>query len=199
MPTPFRTFEWLRQHRDLVPRYLGEFGVATAANQFVVFSVGALGGLPEAGALRGAQLLFGPLNILFQGSGLVAVPEGARLLSISKAKLHVFCRFFAMCFAITVGTVPTAVYTAASVGLKAMAAADLSLRARLFVAPVTLAAAMIGTVWLGAYGTVWGITIAGVVAAVIWWHSFSTALRGWESRLVPVNTRFDIATSRTNA
>jgi len=100
-PAPAQSLEWLRRHREFVMRYLGESGVVMVANQLVIVSIAAFGGLAEAGAFRAGQLLFGPLNILFQSSTLVAVPEGARLLSVSTDRLKTFCTLFAASFALT--------------------------------------------------------------------------------------------------
>ena len=219
VPKPTHAVRWMRQHRDLITLYLGEFAVTMAANQLMVFSVGALGGLQEAGALRGGQLLFGPLNILFLGASLVAVPEAAKLLSVSKANLRVFCFAYAACFALTgltlgivawtlptnigiailgenwvpahrlviamtIGSVAAAVYMAASIGLKAMAAAHLSFRSRLIMAPLSLATATIGAAYLGAYGAAWGMAIALIIGSLIWWRNFAKALR--EHGAVPI-------------
>jgi O-antigen/teichoic acid export membrane protein len=69
---------WLRAHRDLVPRFAGQFGVTLASGQAALYLVGAIGGLAAVGVIRAAQVLLGPLNILFMGSGLFAVPEASR-------------------------------------------------------------------------------------------------------------------------
>jgi O-antigen/teichoic acid export membrane protein len=71
---------WLRDHRDLAPALLAEFVLQSGGTLVVVFVVAAVGGLAEAGGFRAAQLLLGPLTILFMGSTLVAIPEAIAIL-----------------------------------------------------------------------------------------------------------------------
>ena len=61
--------------------------VATALS---LIALGAIAGLAAAGTLRAGGLLLGPLNILYQGVSLVAVPEGVALLRRSERALHRF-------------------------------------------------------------------------------------------------------------
>jgi hypothetical protein len=56
-----------------------------------LYAVGAIAGLAAVGALRAATLLVGPFNVLLMGIGLVAVPEGARLLLRSPTHLRRAC------------------------------------------------------------------------------------------------------------
>ncbi|MDQ3986523.1 MAG: hypothetical protein M3280_08515 [Actinomycetota bacterium] len=82
---------WWRENRDVAPSYVGEFLATTAGAQFAVYPVGIAAGLVAAGALRGGQVLMGPLNIMFMGAALVAVPEAVRLLNKSPADLRKGC------------------------------------------------------------------------------------------------------------
>jgi O-antigen/teichoic acid export membrane protein len=212
LPRPERIFSWFREQSDLIPRYLGEFGVTTGTSQIIVFLVGALAGLSEVGAIRGGQLLFGPLNIVFLSSNLVAIPEGVRFLRVSEASLRRFCMVYAGLLggtALAVGIVAwslppsigaailgknwgpahgvviplmlstfgSAVMMGAGVGLRALAAPRFSLRARLFVAPIALAACSVGAALHGARGTAWGLAVAFLLGAIIWWHHFSAGLQ----------------------
>jgi hypothetical protein len=52
--------------------------------------VGAIAGLAAAGALRAAQVLLGPLNVLFMGTQVVAVPEAVALSRQSHHRLRGF-------------------------------------------------------------------------------------------------------------
>jgi O-antigen/teichoic acid export membrane protein len=71
---------WLRTHRDLGVRYLSENITFSAATQLRLYGLGAIAGLAAVGALRGAELLLGPVNLIMMGIGsLMAVPEAARL------------------------------------------------------------------------------------------------------------------------
>jgi len=82
---------WLRQQRDLGPRYLVENVSNSGASQLRMYGLGAIAGLAEVGALRGAELLLGPFLALLMGLSLVAVPEAARVLRRSPHRLPLFC------------------------------------------------------------------------------------------------------------
>jgi O-antigen/teichoic acid export membrane protein len=86
LPRPGLAPAWWRAHRDLGPRYVGEF-VAFGAYQVSVLAVSAVAGLGAAGTLRAGQLLMGPITVLFMGVGLVAIPEAARVAAASPARL----------------------------------------------------------------------------------------------------------------
>jgi O-antigen/teichoic acid export membrane protein len=83
--------DWLRQHRDLGSRYLVENVSNSGASQLRMYGLGAIAGLAEVGAIRGAELLLGPFLALLMGLNLVAVPEAARVLRRAPAKLARFC------------------------------------------------------------------------------------------------------------
>lgn len=89
-PRPMGTWAWLREHRHLAPRFVGEFATAMAATQLSLVALGAIAGLAAVGTLRAGGLLLGPLNILYQGVGLVAVPEAVAVLRRSERELHRF-------------------------------------------------------------------------------------------------------------
>ncbi len=80
LPRPERSRAWLHEQRDLAPRFLGEMGALSGAHQAAAYGVGAVADLAAVGALRGAEILLGPVNVLFTGLELVAVPEASRLL-----------------------------------------------------------------------------------------------------------------------
>lgn len=87
-PRPFRVVQWWREQRDLIPPLLGEVGVMTGARQISLYGIGAIAGLGAVGGIRGALLLLGPLNILFMGIRIMAVPEAVRVLKTSPSKLN---------------------------------------------------------------------------------------------------------------
>jgi O-antigen/teichoic acid export membrane protein len=87
VPRITRSIGWVREHRDLGQRYLGEFAVSSGTNQLTIYGLGFLASLREVAALRGGQILLGPLNVLFQGTGLVALPEAVRLAPKSRRRL----------------------------------------------------------------------------------------------------------------
>lgn len=91
VPQPLRAIGWLRKHRDLGPRFLVENVVLGAGGQIRGLVVAATGGLAAAGAIRGAELLIGPVSALLMGVGQVAVPEAARSLERGRSALLKVC------------------------------------------------------------------------------------------------------------
>jgi O-antigen/teichoic acid export membrane protein len=108
LPRPAGARSWFREHRELAPRFLGEFGAFNASTQLTIYGVGAVVGLASVGSLRAADLLLGPLTVLFLGINLVAVPEGVRALAVSPLALRRVCLLFSFLVAtaaLTFGTV----------------------------------------------------------------------------------------------
>ena len=84
-------WRWVSQHRDLGPRYLAEGTAQSIAVQLRAYSVSIALGLAALGSVQAAATLFGPINILFFGIALVAIPEAARVLRRSPRHLPLFC------------------------------------------------------------------------------------------------------------
>ena len=84
---PITAIRWLRGHSDIAPRFLAEFAITTGISMMTVFAIGGIAGLGELGRLQAAQILLGPLNLMFNGVGLVATAEGVRLLRDSPRRL----------------------------------------------------------------------------------------------------------------
>jgi len=78
VPRPHEFPTWLREQRDLAPRFAGEFVGSSGLLQIALYLIGAIAGLATLGILRAAVMLLGPLTILFQGIRLFAVPEGVK-------------------------------------------------------------------------------------------------------------------------
>jgi hypothetical protein len=83
--------DWLRGHRDLSSRYLGENLSIMAANQGRFYGLAAVAGLAIVGSLRAADLLLGPVMVLILGMAMMAVPEAARALRRAASRLWTFC------------------------------------------------------------------------------------------------------------
>jgi O-antigen/teichoic acid export membrane protein len=197
---------------DLIPRFVGEFGITTLLAQVVIFAIGAIAGIAEVGALRAGQLLLGPLNVIFLGVSLVGLPEGVRALRVSTANLRRKCVIWsaglaacAICVGIfglllpdrlgtallgeswpaaqqvvlplSIGLAGSGVILGAAIGLRALAAARLSLRARLSVAPLILTGALAGAAFWGAQGAAVGFAIAYPMGSIIWWRHLRLGLR----------------------
>ncbi len=69
---------WLREHREMAAPFLAEVASARSMTYVVMLLLVPLAGLPAMGAVRAAQVYYGPLNTLFSGVYLVLVPDGAR-------------------------------------------------------------------------------------------------------------------------
>jgi hypothetical protein len=79
------------EHGDLGPRYLVENVSDSASAQLQMYDLGAIAGLPDVGAVRGAQILLAPVVALRMGISLIAVPEAARVLRRWPRRLQAFC------------------------------------------------------------------------------------------------------------
>jgi O-antigen/teichoic acid export membrane protein len=91
LPRLSKVGEWHRHHRDLGVRYLSENISFSGATQLRSYGLGGIAGLAAVGALRGAELLLGPVNLIIMGIGsLMAIPEAARLANHDLARLRRF-------------------------------------------------------------------------------------------------------------
>jgi O-antigen/teichoic acid export membrane protein len=70
---------WWAEQRDLARPLLGEHVVTNIAGEAIPYLVSAVAGITAAAALRGAQLLLGPFNVVFQAVHLIALPEAVRI------------------------------------------------------------------------------------------------------------------------
>lgn len=82
---------WLRQQRDLGPRYLVENVSISGAVQVRMYGLGAIAGFADVGAVRGADLLLGPFIAVTMGLAVVAVAEASRVLRSHPGRLRLFC------------------------------------------------------------------------------------------------------------
>jgi hypothetical protein len=78
LPQPQKVGAWWRLQRGLAPRFAAEFLTYFGSGQAVLYAIGGIAGLAAVGAIRAAQVLLGPLNVIFMGTSLFAVPEASR-------------------------------------------------------------------------------------------------------------------------
>jgi O-antigen/teichoic acid export membrane protein len=128
LPSPRGAVPWLREHSHLGLRFSSEFLVLYGSSQVVLLALGPWAGLAEVGALRGAQVLFGPIQAL--------------LLSMRFALLPVFVR--------TNRAEPGRLLPRAVVVSTALAAGALVWGLALFGLPDDIGEALLGDSWLGA-------------------------------------------------
>jgi hypothetical protein len=81
-------FAWWKEQWDVMPRILGEFIAATGASQVSLLGVAWVADLAAVGAIRGAFVLMGPVNVVVLGVSLVAIPESVNRLRTSASALR---------------------------------------------------------------------------------------------------------------
>jgi O-antigen/teichoic acid export membrane protein len=215
---PRASVRWLRLHRDLAPRFLAEFTLASGISSLTLFAMGSVMGLAQLGHLRAGQIALGPLNVLFAGAGLVATPEGVRLLRESPRRLLFGCRWISVVMAsgvlawavivsslprsvgefvlgtnwegaralllpLSIGAVGFGLSFGAWAGLRSLAAAKRSLRARWIDSIATMLLGLSGAAIGGALGAAWGFAAAGFILIANAWWQFSRALSEYEANV----------------
>ena len=202
VPNPRATPSWLHEHRDLVGRYSLEVIIGLTAGQIPIYVVGFTAGLAEAGSIRAAQLLLGPMHVVIQAAALIAVPEGVRIrrrsphrfplaigtFSVGLASVILAWVIFLMLLPATVGQallgeswtaaqlvllplglalVGQGISGGALVGLRVLADAIRSLRARSIDAAIGVVLSVSGALAAGAVGAAWGFAAGGFTSAAI--------------------------------
>jgi hypothetical protein len=87
-PQARRGLHWLHHHSDLNLRFAAEFLLLTGGPNLVLLGVAALAGYTEAGGLRGAFVLLGPVTVVATGLVIAVVPEGVRIKDRDRARLR---------------------------------------------------------------------------------------------------------------
>jgi O-antigen/teichoic acid export membrane protein len=90
-PRPDKALSWLRQHRDLAPRYMVESMTGSIAMQIRAYGVGIAVGLAGVGHLAVVTTLLGPVMIVMVGIGAVIVPELSKILRRSPRRMEQVC------------------------------------------------------------------------------------------------------------
>lgn len=88
LPNASKTREWLRDHRDLSGRFLAELMLLSGVQQLSFFLIGGVAGLAVLGAVRGAEVILGPLFVIIIGLRMIAMPEAALMLKESPLKMR---------------------------------------------------------------------------------------------------------------
>lgn len=89
LPAPQATMRWYRETRDLNVRMALDFALNMGAINLSIYVVTAIVGLAGAGALRAAQVLLGPLNLLYAGLSSFVLPAMARLAGSGRRLVRV--------------------------------------------------------------------------------------------------------------
>lgn len=138
-------FAWVRTNRDLSVRYLADMVSGQGASLIASYVLAGVAGVAAVGAIRGAQTLFGPVNIVLLGSTMVLVPEGRRIAERSSRKLLVMCTGAAALFA-AVAAVVTVAFLAV---------------------PDDVGIRVLGSTWMGAQGVIVPVGLAAVAGGVV--------------------------------
>lgn len=78
VPKPLKAASWWRENRDLSGYLAADYAVNLGAFNIVVASLGFLGKITIAGAIRGAQVLLGPLRTLLYSAHSAGLAEISR-------------------------------------------------------------------------------------------------------------------------
>lgn len=76
-----RAVQWLSAHRDIWPSFSLDYVAMSGATLIVIYLLPFIVGVPAVGALRAAQVLYGPLTIFTTGSRVFGIPEGVKRLA----------------------------------------------------------------------------------------------------------------------
>ena len=84
-------WSWVRDNRDLGPRYVAEGVSSAGANQLRTYGITFLLGLAAVGYVQAASTLMGPFVVIYFAMSLVMIPEASRVLQRSPRRLPLFC------------------------------------------------------------------------------------------------------------
>lgn len=100
VPAVERGISWILRNRDLSVRYALDFLSGAGAAQLAAYVLAGVAGVAAVGSIRGAQTLFGPVNILLTGAYIVLVPEGRKAAQRSARSLTLICLTASATFAV---------------------------------------------------------------------------------------------------
>jgi O-antigen/teichoic acid export membrane protein len=101
---------WVVAHRDIGPLLSLEFFATSGTGQLTLFTVAAVAGLGAVASLRAAQLVLGPLSVLFMGVLLVALPELTRVYRRDPDRVPRLAMLVGLLFAVSSLVVGVAAY-----------------------------------------------------------------------------------------
>jgi O-antigen/teichoic acid export membrane protein len=219
VPRPDHARRWLVQQRDLGPRYMVEFIARNAAQSGAMYATAGFAGLAAAGALRGAQVALGPLNIFNMGITSPAIAESVRMARRSPRRmlraviiLGVVLVVVFVAWGVAMYFLPNSIgeallkrswhpahrvilpytavmaasgmLTAATVGLRAMAASKRSMRSRLVTGVLSVSLGTAGAATYGAVGASIGLAAGLWIGGIQWWQQLGVAVTEEEDRRI---------------
>lgn len=87
VPRPRAVRRWIRGHGEAGARYAGEFLTLYGGAQLVLVSVGLFAGLTASAGYRGAQLVFGPVQVLINAMRISLIPLLVRIRARGESRL----------------------------------------------------------------------------------------------------------------
>jgi O-antigen/teichoic acid export membrane protein len=228
-PRPDRARAWWHEQHDLAGRFLAEVTVRNVVYQLTAYGIGLVAGLAAVGTIRAGQLLLAPIQVVFYGISLVAVPEAVRALHRSRQdllRLGLVASAGLVALALSWGTVmlllpesvgelllgpnwtaarailppllvsltATVAVIGAGMGLRALAAARLILRAGLLAAGVGLVVPLTGAALGGVTGAAIGLACSAIASTTIWWAHYRLAWRAPVAGAPTLQPAADLAT-----
>ena len=145
LPRPREARGWLLRHRDLGSRFLVENVTLGAGGQIRSVVVAGTGGLRAVGAIRGAEMLIGPIAALLMGVSQVAVPEAVRARERGPRALRTLCLGLSgglACVALCWGIIVLVVF------------------------PHGIGEALLGSVWPSAHALVLGVMVSATAGCL---------------------------------
>jgi len=112
------------------------------------------------------------------GVALFALPSGVGVQLLGRSWEYAHPLFLALAF----GMAALGLSVGPEVGLRSLAAAKRSLRARLLTSPLVVAGGLGGVAVGGALTAAWGMALGYGIGAVIWWRQFDAAVSEWSPR-----------------
>lgn len=87
IPDPRAAKRWWQEQRDLIGGFFGDYVVRAGLTRVSIYGVVIVAGLQATAALRGADILLGPITVVFMGITPLTVPEAVRLVNRESKKL----------------------------------------------------------------------------------------------------------------
>jgi O-antigen/teichoic acid export membrane protein len=94
-----RGISFVQQQHRLGTAFLGEWSIKQGTTQVAIYGIGLMGGIATVAGIRAAALVLGPLNILFTGLQLAALPS----LVAKRDRSIVDMRYSVRCLALLLG------------------------------------------------------------------------------------------------
>ena len=145
VPSPVVAARWLRDHLDLTRYLVAEYGTLQAFNQATMLLITVIASVEVIGALRGAQVVLGPITLVAVGLFSFALPE------FSRRRDHMTERGW-----LRAAVLLSTVVTVAGLGWGLI----------VLLLPASAGAAILGQTWTGTYAVLLASVVGQAGAAI---------------------------------